>query len=64
MDSVVAERAGQMIEAMLLAPMLRPMVAGMSVLGDYELDLLANEMARHDRTGFAHLIARRLEGAQ
>jgi hypothetical protein len=61
MDSLVAERAGEMIEAMLLAPILRPMVAGMSVLGDYELDLLAGEMARHDSTGFARLIARCLE---
>jgi hypothetical protein len=64
MDVAVAERAGQMIEAMLLAPLLRPMAAGMSVLGDYELDLLASEMARHDRTGFANLIARCLERPQ
>lgn len=52
-----------MIEAMLLAPMLRPMLAGMSVLGDYELDLLAGEIARRDGRGFAQLIARALEGA-
>lgn len=51
-----------MIEAMLLAPILRPMTAGMSVLGDYELDLLAGEIARHDGRGFAQLIARALEG--
>lgn len=63
MDSVIAQRAGQMIEAMLLAPMLRPIIAGMSVLGDYELDLLAGEIARRDGRGFAQLIARRLEGA-
>jgi hypothetical protein len=60
-DSVTAERVGQTIEAMLLAPILRPMVAGMNVLGDYELDLLAGEIARHDGAGFAQLIARRLE---
>lgn len=52
-----------MIEAMLLAPILRPIIAGMSVLGDYELDLLAGEIARHDGRGFAQLIARTLEGA-
>lgn len=63
MDTVVAQRAGQMIEAMLLAPILRPIIAGMSVLGDYELDLLAGEIARHDGRGFAQLIARTLEGA-
>lgn len=62
MDSAVALKAGQTIEAMLLAPMLRPMIAGMSVLGDYELDSLAGELARHDGRGFAQLIARRLEG--
>jgi hypothetical protein len=50
-----------MIEAMLLAPMLRPMVAGVNALGDYELDLLASDMALHDGTGFASLIARCLE---
>ena len=63
MDTIVAQRAGQMIEAMLLAPILRPMIAGTSVLGDYELDLLAGEIARRDGRGFAQLIARALEGA-
>jgi len=47
----------------MLAPILRPIIAGMSVLGDYELDLLAGEMARRDVNGFAQLIARRLEAA-
>jgi hypothetical protein len=60
-DSVTAQRVGQTIEAMLLAPILRPMVAGIDVLGDYQLDLLAGEIARHDDMGFAQLIARRLE---
>ncbi len=50
-----------MIEAMLLAPILRPLIGGTDVLGEYELDLLANEMARHDGAGFGQLIARRLE---
>jgi hypothetical protein len=48
---------------MLLAPMLRPMIAGAGTLGEYELDLLAREMARHDERGFAALIAAKLEGA-
>ena len=52
-----------MIEGMLLAPILRPLTAGMSVLGDYEVDLLGGEIARHDGRGFARLIARSLEHA-
>ena len=50
-----------MLEAMLFVPMLRPMIAGAGTLGDYELDLLAQEIARHDRAGFAALIAAQLE---
>ena len=61
MDSSVARRAGEMFEAMLLVPVLRPMVAGIGTLGDYELDLLAQEIARYDRDGFASLLAARLE---
>lgn len=60
-DSVTARRAGELFEAMLLTPMLRPIVAGAGVLGDYELDLLANEMARHDAHGFAAFVAASLE---
>jgi hypothetical protein len=60
-DSVTARRAGELIEATLLAPILRPMIAGAGTLGDYELDLLATEIARHDDRGFAALIASRLE---
>jgi hypothetical protein len=62
-DSVTARRAGEAIETLLLAPMLRPMIAGAGMLGDYELDLLAGEIARHDAHGFAALIASRLERA-
>lgn len=61
MDSVTARRAGELIEAMLLAPILRPMIADAGSLGDYELDLLAHEMAQHDQRGFAALIASSLE---
>jgi hypothetical protein len=61
-DSGAARRAGEMLEALLFVPMLRPLIAGAGMLGDYELDLLAQEIARHDGTGFAALIAARLEG--
>lgn len=48
---------------MLLAPILRPMIAGVGTLGEYELDLLANEIARHDAHGFAAFVAASLERA-
>jgi hypothetical protein len=60
-DSAAARRAGEMIEAMLLVPVLRPMIEGAGVLGDYELDMLAHEIARTDGDGFAALIAARLD---
>jgi len=47
---------------MLLTPVLRPMIAGAEVLGDYELDLLAREIAQHDDRGLGALIAARWEG--
>jgi hypothetical protein len=62
-DSVTARRAGELFETMLLAPILRPMIAGGGTLGDYELDLLARDVARRDRT-FAALIAAQLEAAR
>ncbi|HEY6484949.1 MAG TPA: hypothetical protein VIX83_01030 [Candidatus Cybelea sp.] len=62
MDSVAARRAGEIFEAMLLAPVLRPLGANAGPLGDYELDLMANEIARCDRGGFATLVAAGLEG--
>lgn len=61
---MTARRAGELFEAMLLAPVLRPMVAGMGMLGDYELDLLANEMAHHDANGFAAFVTASLERTQ
>jgi hypothetical protein len=60
-DSASALSAGELIEAMLLAPVLRPMIDGAGMLGEYELDLLAGEIAHHDRRGFAALLASRLE---
>jgi hypothetical protein len=50
-----------MIEAMLLAPVLRPLMDGGGVLGEYGLDLLAGEIASHDDRGFAALLAARLQ---
>jgi hypothetical protein len=57
-------RAGEMLESILLAPMLRPLIAGAGMLGDYELEVLAQEIARSDGAGFARLIAARLESAR
>jgi hypothetical protein len=54
----------ELFESMLLAPMLRPAIAGAGELGDYELDLVAREIARSDRSGFAALVAAQLQGAQ
>ena len=48
---------------MLLAPVLRPMIGSEAMLGEYELDMIAGEIARHDARGFAGLIASRLERA-
>jgi hypothetical protein len=45
---------------MLLAPMLQPIVGSSAELGSYELDLLGREVARHDRSGFAALLAAQL----
>ncbi|HET6275306.1 MAG TPA: hypothetical protein VFE16_05125 [Candidatus Cybelea sp.] len=64
MDSAAARRAGEIFEAMLLAPVLRPMISGAGTLGEYELDLLASEIARHDRGGFAAFVAASLERAR
>jgi hypothetical protein len=62
-DNFAAQRVATMLEGMLLAPMLRPMVTAAGVAGDYELGLLAQEIARKDSHGFAALIADRLQHA-
>jgi hypothetical protein len=49
-----------MLEGMLLAPILRPLIAGAGIVGEYELDLLAHDVADRDRSGFAALVADRL----
>ena len=60
MDSVAAHSVAAAVEGLLLAPILRPMIDGAGVLGDYGLDLLAQEIARRD-DGFTALIAANLE---
>jgi hypothetical protein len=60
-DSATARRAGELLESMLLVPILRPMIAGTGLLGDYELDILSREIAARDQHGFSELIASRLE---
>ncbi len=45
---------------MLLAPMLRPMIPASDALGEYGLDMLAREIAAHDRHGFAGVVAAEL----
>lgn len=50
-------RAAEMLEAILIAPILRPMIAGADMLGEYELDLLAREIAATDGSRFAALVA-------
>ena len=58
---MTARRAGELLESMLLVPILRPMIASGDTLGDYELDLLAHEIAKRDERGFGALMAAALE---
>lgn len=64
MDNATVLRAGSMLEALFLEPMLRPMLAGVDALGEYELDLLAREIAERDTRGFGALIAARMAQTQ
>ncbi len=61
-DSAGALAVGRALEAMLLVPVLRPMISGLEGIGDYELDLLAREIAANDRSGFSALVAAALRG--
>jgi hypothetical protein len=63
-DSATALRTGEAFASMLLAPVLQPMIAGSNELGSYELDLMAREVVRDDRSGFAALVAAQLRGAR
>jgi hypothetical protein len=60
-DSATGFRVGAAFEAMLLAPVLRPILPAADAIGEYGLDLLAREIAAHDRDGFASVIADQLE---
>jgi hypothetical protein len=64
MDSITARRTGEFVEALLLAPVLRPIVEeNGGLFGDYESDLLAQEIARHDTRGFAGALAAQLKSS-
>lgn len=56
-----AVRAGIAFEAMLLEPVLRPLLGALGDLGGYGIDVLARDLASHDRSGFAALIDAALE---
>jgi hypothetical protein len=60
-DSVAARRVAETLEALMIAPVLRPIIDDAGMLGDYELDSLARSIAQNDRNGFAALIAARLQ---
>jgi hypothetical protein len=47
--SVSARQAGEFVEALLLAPVLRPIFGQASMLGDYEIGLFAESIAKNDR---------------
>ena len=61
MDSAAAFGVGVALEAMLLTPMLRPMMAGDDALGEYGLGLIARAIAARDVHGFAAVLATQLE---
>ena len=52
-----------MFEALLFAPMLRPLLAGAGFAGGYEVSLLAQDLAERD-SGFAAILAAQLRGTQ
>jgi hypothetical protein len=60
-DSAAAFDVGVALEAMLLTPMLRPMMAGDDTLGEYGLDLIARGIAARDIHGFSAVLASQLE---
>jgi hypothetical protein len=63
-DSATALRVGEAFASVLLAPILQPMIGGSDELGSYELDLMAREVARDDRSGFAAIVAAQLRGVR
>jgi hypothetical protein len=63
-DSADSVRAGTAFEALLLAPMLRPMLPETDAFGEYGLDLLARDIAAHDPRGFAAVFAAEVDKAE
>ena len=60
-DSATASGVATSLEAMLLAPMFRPLFAGCDVLGEYGIGEVARAVARDDTGGFAARLKAALE---
>ena len=61
MDSSAAVRCAASFESILVYPLLAPLCAGSSdAFGEYGGELMAETIARHDRT-FSALLAAQLE---
>jgi hypothetical protein len=58
-DSADARSVGVALEAMLLTPMLQPLVTGMDAIGTYGLGAIARELAEADSNRFAALVSAR-----
>jgi hypothetical protein len=56
-NSAEGLRAGQAFEAMLLVPLLRPMLPRSDAFGEYGLGIVARDIARLDHSGFARVLA-------
>ena len=61
MDSPQRLQAGVALEALLLAPLLRPLCTGSGGFGDFGATLLAAAMARTDGGKLARELAARLD---
>lgn len=61
MDSTAPRAVAAAFEAMVLVPMLRPLLPAGDAFGDYGLTLLASDVARRERGGFADALAAALE---
>ncbi len=59
-----AARAGSALEAVLLEPVLQPLIAALGEFGGYGLNLLAREIAAKDGSAFARLVGTALEQAR
>ncbi|MGA8534968.1 MAG: hypothetical protein WB615_12745 [Candidatus Tumulicola sp.] len=64
MDRAANFQVGAGFESLLLAPMLRSLFPAAGVLGGDGLELVAREIAAHDGSGFADVIAAQLEPKQ